>query len=90
MRKTLLLALALMLSVTMFAQSRVSYLRQFFESEELPTDWTYEGAGVENWSIWPTHQAGGEPNEINSTGDRLSTEQLASSLLPSISQASMK
>ena len=54
----------MMLSVTMFAQSRVSYLRQFFESEELPTDWTYEGAGTENWSIWPTHQAGGEPNEI--------------------------
>lgn len=53
-----------MLSVMVSAQSRVSYLRQFFESEELPTDWTYEGDGVGNWSIWPTHQAGGEPNEI--------------------------
>ena len=53
-----------MLSVMMSAQSRVSYLRQFFESEDLPTDWTYEGEGTGNWSIWPTHQAGGEPNEI--------------------------
>lgn len=53
-----------MLSVMVSAQSRVSYLRQFFESEDLPTDWTYEGDGAGNWSIWPTHQAGGEPNEI--------------------------
>ena len=53
-----------MLSAAMFAQSKVSYLRQFFESDEFPSDWTFEGDAAENWEIWPTHQAGGEPNEL--------------------------
>ena len=53
-----------MLSVMVSAQSRISYLRQFFESDEFPSDWTFEGDATGNWEIWPTHQAGGEPNEL--------------------------
>ena len=64
MKKTLLLTIALLLSVTIFAQSRISYISEHFDSDDLPTNWTFEGEGSSNWSIWKTHQAGGEPNEI--------------------------
>ena len=64
MKKTLLLTLALLLSVTIFAQSRISYISEHFDSDDLPTNWTFEGEGTSNWSIWGTHQAGGNPNEI--------------------------
>ena len=64
MKKTLLLTLALLLSVTIFAQSRISYISEHFDSDDLPTNWTFEGEGTSNWEIWKTHQAGGNPNEI--------------------------
>ena len=64
MKKTLLLTLTLLLSVTIFAQNRISYISEHFDSDDLPTNWTFEGEGTDNWSIWKTHQAGGEPNEI--------------------------
>ncbi|MBO5957142.1 MAG: T9SS type A sorting domain-containing protein [Bacteroidales bacterium] len=64
MKKTLLLTLALLLSVTIFAQSRISYISEHFDSDDLPTNWTFEGEGTSNWEIWGTHQAGGNPNEI--------------------------
>ena len=47
-----------------FSQSRVSYISEHFDSEDFPAGWTFEGEGTENWEIWETHQAGGEPNEI--------------------------
>ncbi len=65
MKRTLLLALALLLSATIFAQNRISYISEHFDSEDFPTEWSIEGdCTAENWSIWKTHQAGGEPNEI--------------------------
>ena len=65
MKKTLLLTLALLLSVTIFAQNRISYISEHFDSEDIPAGWTFEGDGTaDNWSIWKTHQAGGQPNEI--------------------------
>ena len=64
MKKTLLLTLALLLSTTIFAQNRVSFISEHFDSEDFPTGWTFEGEGVDNWEIVKTHQAGGKPNEI--------------------------
>ena len=65
MKKTLLLTLALLLSVMISAQSRISYINEYFNSEDFPTGWSFEGDCVaENWEISKTHQAGGEPNEI--------------------------
>ena len=65
MKKTLLLTLALLLSVTIFAQNRISYISEHFDSEDIPAGWTFEGDGTaNNWSICKTHQAGGQPNEI--------------------------
>ena len=64
MKKSLLLFLALMLSYSLFAQSRASYIRETFDTDEIPSGWTTTGEGAENWSIWPTYQAGGDPGEI--------------------------
>ena len=48
-----------------FAQSRLSYISEHFDSEDFPAGWSVEGdCTAENWQIWGTHQAGGEPNEI--------------------------
>ncbi len=65
MKKTLLLTLALLLSMITFAQSRLSYISEHFDSEDFPSGWSVEGdCTAEHWQIWGTHQAGGEPNEI--------------------------
>ena len=66
MKKTLLLTLALLFSATIFAQNRTLFIREYFNSEELPADWTFEVQGdtsAENWEIVKSHQAGGEANE---------------------------
>ena len=67
MKKTLLLTLALLFSATIFAQNRTLFIREYFNSEELPADWTFEVQGdtnAENWEIVKSHQAGGEANEL--------------------------
>ena len=65
MKKTLLLTIALLLSVTIFAQNRISYISEHFDSEDFPTGWTTEGdCTADHWQIVKTHQAGGEPNEM--------------------------
>ena len=64
MKKFLLLTFALLLSVAIYAQSRISYIRETFDSEEIPEGWTIAELATENWSIWPTYQAGGDPGEI--------------------------
>lgn len=46
------------------AQTRVSYISEHFDSEDIPSGWTFEGDGTENWSIWQTQMAGGEQNEM--------------------------
>ncbi len=64
MKRILFLTFALLLSVAIYAQSKVSYIRETFDSEEIPAGWITTGEGAENWSIWPTYQAGGDPGEI--------------------------
>ena len=64
MKKTLLLTLALLLSVTISAQSRISYINEYFNSEDFPTGWSFEGYGLDNWIISNTSNAGGNSNEM--------------------------
>ncbi len=64
MRKSLLLNLASLLSYSLLAQSRMSFIRETFDTDEIHAGWTTSGEGAENWSIWPTHQAGGDLCEI--------------------------
>lgn len=64
MKKTLLFALALLLSVTMFAQNRASLINETFDGSTLPSGWSIDGLGATNWSIASSNKAGGAANEL--------------------------
>ena len=64
MKKTLLLTLALLLSVTIFAQNESVILRETFDSMHAPLGWTTSDNSTDNWSISNTNRAGGEANEL--------------------------
>ena len=64
MKKTLLLTIALLLSVSIFAQSRSVILRETFNSISAPTGWTTSDNSTDNWTISNTNRAGGEANEL--------------------------
>ena len=65
MKKTLLLTLALLLSVSMFAQNRGTLLQESFDGKSLPSGWSIFGGGNKNWSVTTTDRAGGTPNELD-------------------------
>ena len=65
MKKTLLLTLALLLSVSMFAQNRGTLLQESFDGKSLPSGWSVFGGGNKNWSVTATDRAGGTPNELD-------------------------
>ena len=64
MKKTLLLTIALLLSIAMFAQSRAVLLNETFDSMTMPEGWSIIGDGQENWFMSETNKAGGDPGEI--------------------------
>ena len=64
MKKTLLLTIALLLSIAAFAQSRGIILNETFDSESLPEGWTTSEGAEENWIISQTNNAGGDANEL--------------------------
>ena len=65
MRKYLLLALVLLSSSMIFAQSRAILLNETFDSSSLPEGWTTSEEGAENWVISETNYAGGNANELS-------------------------
>ena len=62
MKKTLLLTLAILLSVAIKAQDVL--INETFDSTEMPEGWTVMDEALKNWSISNTNMAGGEANEI--------------------------
>ncbi len=64
MKRTLLLALALLLSASIFAQERSFLVRETFDSTTLPSGWLVYGPGTPNWKISLTNRAGSECNEL--------------------------
>ena len=64
MKKTLLLAISLLLSIATFAQSRGIILNETFDSASLPEGWTTSEGAEENWIISQTNNAGGSTNEL--------------------------
>ena len=64
MKKTLLLTLALLLSVTIFAQTKGTLLREFFDSAEMPEGWKITGGNNQNWSVSESNFSGGDAYEI--------------------------
>ena len=64
MKRTLLLTLALILSVSIFAQERSFLVKETFDSTKLPSGWSVYDSGTPNWKISLTNRAGGECNEL--------------------------
>ena len=64
MKKTLLLTLALLLSVTIFAQTRGTLLRETFDSAKMPEGWKITGNNAQNWSLSQTSYCGGDAYEM--------------------------
>ena len=64
MKKTLLLTIALILSVSIFAQERSFLVKETFDSTKLPSGWSVYDSGTPNWKISLTNRAGGECNEL--------------------------
>ena len=65
MKKSLLLALALLFSATTFAQNSSFIINETFDSAEMPEGWYCTGEGTDNFKINNTNNAGGDPNELN-------------------------
>ena len=64
MKKTLLFALAILMSVSVFAQTRTTFISEHFDSSSAPSGWQVMGAGTSNWGISATQNAGGAANEL--------------------------
>ena len=64
MKKVLLLTIALILSVSIFAQERSFLVKETFDSTKLPSGWSVYDSGTPNWKISLTNRAGGECNEL--------------------------
>ena len=65
MRKTLLLAIALLFSLSVFSQENVYIINESFDGSTLPQGWTKMGSGTNNWYISTSNIAGGKPNELH-------------------------
>lgn len=65
MRKTLLLAIALLFSLSVFSQENVYIINESFDGSTLPQGWTKMGNGTNNWYISTSNIAGGKPNELH-------------------------
>ena len=64
MKKTLLFIAAILMSVSVFAQTRTSFISEHFDGSSMPSGWQVSGSGTSNWSISATQNAGGEANEL--------------------------
>ena len=64
MKKTLLLTLALLLSVAISAQNKGTLLKESFDSAEMPEGWKITGGNNQNWSLSETNFCGGEAYEM--------------------------
>ncbi|MBO5811155.1 MAG: T9SS type A sorting domain-containing protein [Bacteroidales bacterium] len=65
MRKTLLLAIALLFSLSVFSQENIYIINESFDGSTLPQGWTKMGSGTNNWYISTSNIAGGKPNELH-------------------------
>ncbi len=64
MKKTLLLTLALLFSVTLLSQSRATFVSETFDGASLPAGWTTSEVGGENWRISSTTYSNGNGKEL--------------------------
>lgn len=67
MKRTLLFIAAILMSVSVFAQTRTTFVNEHFDNTGMPSGWTITGSGTTNWSVSGTNNAGGEANELHMT-----------------------
>lgn len=65
MKKTLLFIAAILISVSVFAQTRTSFINEHFDGASMPAGWQVTGSGTTNWSISGTTNSGGAANELH-------------------------
>ena len=63
MKKTLLFIAAILMSVSVFAQTRTTFISEHFNGSSLPSGWQIIGQ-TSNWSVSATQNAGGQANEM--------------------------
>ncbi len=64
MKRTLLLTLALLLSIAVSSQNRGTLLKESFNSAEMPEGWKITGGNTQNWSLSETSFCGGDAYEM--------------------------
>lgn len=64
MKKALLFIAAVLMSASMIAQTRTTFINEHFDSSSAPSGWNVMGAGTNNWGISATQNAGGAANEL--------------------------
>lgn len=64
MKKALLLIVAVLVSASMFAQTRTTFISEHFDGTSAPAGWTVMESGTSNWGISATQNAGGAANEL--------------------------
>ena len=52
------------MSVSVFAQTRTTFISEHFDASGAPSGWQVMGNGTSNWGISATQNAGGEANEL--------------------------
>ena len=67
MKKALLFIAAVLMSVSVFAQTRTTFVNEHFNGTAMPAGWHVTGSGTTNWSISGSQNAGGTANELHMT-----------------------
>jgi hypothetical protein len=65
MKRTLLFIAAILMSISVFAQTRATFINEHFDGSTMPTGWHVTGSGTTNWSISGSQNAGGAANELH-------------------------
>ncbi len=65
MKRTLFLFAAMLVSVSVLAQTRTTFVSEHFDGTSMPAGWQITGSGTSNWSISSTQNAGGSANELH-------------------------
>ncbi|MCR5036344.1 MAG: T9SS type A sorting domain-containing protein [Bacteroidales bacterium] len=67
MKRTLLFIAAILMSVSVFAQTRATFISEHFDGTSMPAGWQVMGSGTTCWSVVGSANAGGAANELRMT-----------------------
>lgn len=64
MKKFLFFVVTMLVSVSVFAQTKATFITEHFDGTSMPSGWQVMGMGTQCWSISATQNAGGSANEL--------------------------